>query len=66
MTTSRDSDADAAGGETVRDQTRTRVITALRRGPMTLDQLVSEVGLTRTAVRLQLAALERDGQVEWK
>lgn len=66
MTTSRDSDADAAGGETVRDQTRTRVITALRRGPMTLDQLVSELGLTRTAVRLQLAALERDGQVEWK
>jgi len=66
MTTPRDSDGGATGGgEAVRDQTRTRVITALRRAPMTLDQLVSELGLTRTAVRLQLAALERDGQVEW-
>jgi predicted ArsR family transcriptional regulator len=33
---------------------------------MTLDQLVSELGLTRTAIRLQLAALERDAQVEWR
>lgn len=53
-------------GESVRNQTRGRVITALRRGPMTLDQLVAELGLTRTAVRLQLAALERSGQVEWR
>jgi DeoR family transcriptional regulator, suf operon transcriptional repressor len=30
---------------------------------MTLDQLVAEVGLTRTAIRLQLATLERDGAV---
>jgi predicted ArsR family transcriptional regulator len=50
----------------VRDQTRTRVVTALRRGPRTLDQLVTELGLTRTAIRLQLAVLERDGQVEWR
>ena len=50
----------------IREQTRTRVVTALRRGPRTLDQLVGELGLTRTAIRLQLAALERDGQVEWR
>lgn len=48
----------------VRDQSRSRVITALRRGPKTLDQLVRELGVTRTAIRLQLAALERDGHVE--
>jgi predicted ArsR family transcriptional regulator len=65
MTTPRDSDRDTSAADPVRDQTRPRVITALRRGPMTLDQLVSELGLTRTAVRLQLTALERDGQVEW-
>ena len=53
-------------GERVQYQTRGRVVTALRRGPMTLDQLVAELGLTRTAVRLQLAALERSGQVEWR
>jgi len=53
-------------GEPVREQTRQRVVAALRRGPMTLDQLVSELGLTRTAVRLQLASLERDGQAQWR
>jgi predicted ArsR family transcriptional regulator len=42
---------------------RSRVVAALRRGPKTLDQLVNELGITRTAIRLQLAALERDGQV---
>ena len=47
----------------MRDQTRSRVIAALRRGPTTLDQLVSELGLTRTAIRLQLTTLERDGEV---
>lgn len=47
----------------VRDQSRSRVVAALRRGAMTLDQLVGEIGLTRTAVRLHLATLERDGLV---
>ena len=47
----------------MRDKTRTRVVAALRRGPSTLDELVSELGLTRTAIRLQLASLERDGEV---
>ena len=47
----------------MRDPTRSRVIAALRRGPRTLDELVGELALTRTAVRLQLATLERDGDV---
>ena len=36
----------------------------LRRGPMTIDEMASAVGLTRTAVRAQLATLQRDGAVE--
>ena len=48
---------------TDRGDTRSRVVHVLRRGPATLDDLVNELGLTRTAVRLQLAVLERDGSV---
>ena len=51
----------AEAGSDVRDATRQRVITALRRGPRTLEQLVGELGLTRTAIRLHLTTLERDG-----
>jgi len=47
----------------VREQTRSRLIAALRQRPMTLDQLAAALGLTRTAVRLQVVALERDGEV---
>jgi predicted ArsR family transcriptional regulator len=52
-----------ADGADVRDSTRLRVVTALRRGPRTLEQLVGELGLTRTAIRLHLTTLERDGHV---
>lgn len=45
------------------DRTRDKVIDSLRRGPATLDDLVEELSLTRTALRLQLVGLERDGQV---
>jgi predicted ArsR family transcriptional regulator len=45
------------------DSSRARVIDALRRGPKTLEQLVLELGVTRTAIRLQLAVLEGDGSV---
>ena len=45
------------------EKTRSRVVDALRRGPKTLDDLVEALTLTRTAVRLQLTALERDGLV---
>ena len=41
-----------------------RIVELLRRGPMTIDELASAVGLTRTAVRAQLATLEKDGFVE--
>jgi predicted ArsR family transcriptional regulator len=46
-----------------RDHTRSRVIDLLRRGPLTLDELAAELSVTRTAIRLQLTALERDGHV---
>lgn len=46
-----------------RDHTRSRVVDLLRRGPLTLDELAAELAVTRTAIRLQLTALERDGQV---
>jgi predicted ArsR family transcriptional regulator len=49
---------------TDRFDTRSRVVDVLRRRPATLDELVGELGLTRTAVRLQLTVLERDGSVE--
>lgn len=54
---------DRARARGLSDPTRSRMITALRRGPMTLDQLATALGLTRTAIRLQLVALERDGLV---
>lgn len=41
-----------------------RIVELLRRGAMTIDDLASAVGLTRTAVRAQLATLQRDGAVE--
>ena len=45
------------------EKTRGRVVDALRRGPKTLDELVEALELTRTAIRLQLTSLERDGLV---
>lgn len=41
-----------------------RIVELLRRGAMTIDELASAVGLTRTAVRAQLATLQQDGTVE--
>lgn len=43
--------------------TRGQVIALLRRGPMTVDELASAIGVTDNAVRLHLTALERDGVV---
>jgi predicted ArsR family transcriptional regulator len=45
------------------DRTRDRIVGTLRRGAATLDELVKALSLTRTAVRLQLTELERDGRV---
>ena len=41
-----------------------QIIELLRRSPMTIDELSAALGLTRPAVRAQLATLERDGLVE--
>lgn len=43
-----------------------RIVELLRRGPLTIDEIASAVGLTRTAVRAQLSTLQRDGTVEEK
>ncbi|HEU4565174.1 MAG TPA: helix-turn-helix domain-containing protein [Gemmatimonadaceae bacterium] len=40
-----------------------RVAALLRRGPMTVEQLATALGLTRNGVRAQLARLERAGLV---
>jgi len=47
-----------------REGTGGRIIELLRRNPMTVDELSAALGLTRTAVRAQLASLERDDLVE--
>jgi len=44
--------------------TRGRIITLLRRSSRTVDELTQALGLTHTAVRAHLAALERDGLVQ--
>jgi predicted ArsR family transcriptional regulator len=41
-----------------------RILELLRQGHRTVDELASFLGVTRTAVRAQLAILERDGLVE--
>lgn len=41
-----------------------RIVELLRRGELTIDEIASEMGLTRTAIRAQLATLELEGAVE--
>ena len=43
--------------------TRGRVLDLLRRGPSTVSELASSIGLTDNGVRTHLAALERDGLI---
>jgi predicted ArsR family transcriptional regulator len=45
------------------DSTRGRVLTLLRTGSKTVDELAREIEVTDNAVRSHLAALERDGLV---
>jgi predicted ArsR family transcriptional regulator len=45
------------------DSTRGRIVTRLRRGSATVEQLAAEVGLTQNGVRVHLATLERDGWI---
>jgi predicted ArsR family transcriptional regulator len=45
------------------DTTRGRIVTLLQRGGSTADDIASELGLTRSAIRVQITAMERDGVV---
>lgn len=45
------------------DSTRGRVVSLLRRGRHTVDELAQELDLTDNAIRAHLATLERDGLV---
>ncbi len=46
------------------ESTRGRIVTLLRRGSSTVDELAQELDLTDNAVRMHLAALGRDGLVQ--
>ena len=48
------------------ESTADRIVRLLRRGPLTIDEVASAVGLTRTAVRAQLASLQQEGSVEYR
>jgi predicted ArsR family transcriptional regulator len=45
------------------DTTRGRIVTILQRGGSTADDIASKLGLTRSAIRVQMSAMERDGVV---
>jgi DeoR family transcriptional regulator, suf operon transcriptional repressor len=45
------------------DSARGRLVARLQRGPLTVEDLALELGLTANGVRAQLAVLERDGVV---
>src|SRR5687767_15717409 len=45
------------------DSSRGRIVTLLRGGPSTADDIASRLGLTRSAIRAHLTAMERDGVV---
>ena len=46
------------------DTSRGRIVTLLREGGRTADDIAAKLGLTRSAVRLQIAAMERDGVIQ--
>ena len=50
--------------ERILESTRGRVVALLRRSERTVSDLAAELGVTDNAIRLHLAALERDGLVE--
>ena len=45
------------------DTTRGPIVTLLQSGGLTADDIASELGLTRSAIRVQITAMERDGVV---
>ena len=46
------------------DTSRGRIVTLLRRGGLTVDDIAAKLKLTTSGVRAQLAGMERDGVVE--
>jgi DeoR family suf operon transcriptional repressor len=53
--------------ETIRkqllDSSRGRIVSLLQAGPLTADDIATKLGLTRSAVRIQITVMERDGVV---
>jgi predicted ArsR family transcriptional regulator len=45
------------------DTSRGRIVTMLQTGGLTADDIATTLGLTRSAVRIQITAMERDGVV---
>jgi predicted ArsR family transcriptional regulator len=45
------------------DTSRGRIVTLLRTGELTAEDIATTLGLTRSAVRMQITAMERDGVV---
>ena len=45
------------------DTSRGRIVTLLEGGGLTADDIATRLGLTRSAVRIQITAMERDGVV---
>ena len=45
------------------DSSRGRIVTLLRGGGLTADDIASKLGLTRSAIRAQITGMERDGVV---
>ena len=45
------------------DTSRGRIVSLLQSGGLTADDIASSLGLTRSAVRIQLSSMERDGVV---
>lgn len=56
--------ANANWRQRILESTRGRVVMLLRHSERTVSDLASELGVTDNAIRLHLAALERDGLVE--
>jgi DeoR family transcriptional regulator, suf operon transcriptional repressor len=45
------------------DSSRGRIVTLLRGGSLTADDIASKLGVTRSAIRAQITGMERDGVV---
>lgn len=45
------------------DTSRGRIVSALQHGPLTVEDIATKLSLTRSAVRVQIAGMEREGVV---